>query len=101
MSRRERLTPSQAGLLAYGGGSRRVKGMRREEVALLAGVSIGYYVRMERGYPAGASAAVLDGVATALRLDDAEREYLFTLAHLAGSSPRRTRPAATTVGPVL
>ena len=64
VSRRERISPAQAGLPAYGGGNRRVKGLRREEVALLAGVSIDYYVRMERGNLAGASDAVLDGIAT-------------------------------------
>ncbi|OHV47214.1 hypothetical protein BCD48_19385 [Pseudofrankia sp. BMG5.36] len=68
VSRRERITPEEAGLPAYGGGNRRVKGLRREEVALLAGVSIDYYVRMERGNLAGASDAVLDGLATALTL---------------------------------
>src|SRR3954453_8035122 len=99
-SRRARITPEQAGLPAYGG-NRRVKGLRREEVALLAGVSIDYYVRMERGNLAGASESVLDGVAGALQLDEAEREHLFALARAAGSSPRRVRPAATTVRPVI
>ena len=61
-SRRARVTPEQAGLPAYGGANRRVKGLRREEVALLAGISIDYYIRMERGDLAGASDAVLDGV---------------------------------------
>src|SRR5690348_7693260 len=73
VSRRERISPAQAGLPAYGGGNRRVKGLRREEVALLAGVSIDYYVRTERGNLAGASDAVLDGIAGALQLDEAER----------------------------
>jgi transcriptional regulator with XRE-family HTH domain len=100
VSRRDQITPAQAGLPAYGG-YRRVKGLRREEVALLAGVSIAYYVRMERGNLAGASTAVLDGVASALRLDEAEREHLFTLARATGSAPRRARPAATTVRPVV
>src|SRR4051812_22577501 len=99
-SRRARLTPEQAGLPAYGG-NRRVKGLRREEVALLAGVSIDYYVRMERGNLTGASESVLDGVAGALQLDEAEREHLFALARAAGSAPRRARPAATTVRPVV
>jgi transcriptional regulator with XRE-family HTH domain len=101
ISRRERITPDEAGLPAYGGGNRRVKGLRREEVALLAGVSIDYYVRMERGNLGGASDAVLDGVADALQLDDAEREHLFALARAAGPAPRRTRPAANTVRPAL
>ncbi|HEY3506975.1 MAG TPA: helix-turn-helix transcriptional regulator [Actinocatenispora sp.] len=101
ISRRERITPERAGLPAYGG-NRRVKGLRREEVALLAGVSIDYYVRMERGNLAGASDAVLDGVATALQLDEAEREHLFALARAAGpSTRRRRRPARTSVRPVI
>src|SRR6201986_1451382 len=82
-SRRARLSPEQAGLPAYGG-NRRVKGLRREEVALLAGVSIDYYIRMERGNLAGASESVLDALASALQLDDAEREHLFALARSAG-----------------
>lgn len=100
VSRRDRITPAQAGLPAYGG-YRRVKGLRREEVALLAGVSTAYYVRMERGNLAGVSAAVLDGVASALTLDEAEREHLFILARAAGSAPRRARPAAIIVRPVV
>jgi transcriptional regulator with XRE-family HTH domain len=100
-SRRARITPDQAGLPAYGG-NRRVKGLRREEVALLAGVSIDYYIRMERGDLAGASDAVLDGVANALQLDEAEREHLVALARSAGpASTRRTRPSPTTVRPVI
>jgi transcriptional regulator with XRE-family HTH domain len=87
-SRRARITPEQAGLPAYGG-NRRVTGLRREEVALLAGVSIDYYVRMERGSLAGASDSVLEGVARALQLDDAERDYLFDLAR--GSEPQPAR----------
>ncbi len=101
VSRRERITPEQAGLPAYGG-NRRVKGLRREEVALLAGVSVDYYVRMERGQLAGASDSVLDGVANALQLDEAEREHLFALARAAGpANSRRRRPAVTTVRPVI
>jgi len=99
-SRRERITPEQAGLPAYGG-NRRVKGLRREEVALLAGVSIDYYVRMERGNLSGASDAVLDGVATALQLDEAERAHLFDLARAHQPSPprgRRTKPSGVTTG---
>jgi transcriptional regulator with XRE-family HTH domain len=100
-SRRARITPDQAGLPAYSG-NRRVKGLRREEVALLAGVSIDYYIRMERGDLAGASESVLDGVANALHLDEAEREHLFALARSAGpTSTRRTRPNPTTVRPVI
>ncbi len=59
VSRRARITPQQAGLLAYGA-NRRVKGLRREEVAMLAGVSVDYYTRLERGNLAGASESVLD-----------------------------------------
>jgi transcriptional regulator with XRE-family HTH domain len=100
-SRRERISPAQAGLPAYGGGNRRVKGLRREEVALLAGVSIDYYVRMERGNLAGASDSVLDRVANALQLDEAERAHLLDLARASQpSSPRqrRTRTAGVTAG---
>jgi transcriptional regulator with XRE-family HTH domain len=102
VSRRERITPAQAGLPAYGDARRRVKGLRREEVALLAGVSIDYYVRMERGNLSGASDSVLDGVANALQLDEAERDHLFALARAAGAGARRRRrPAATSVRPVI
>ncbi|MEU9409888.1 helix-turn-helix transcriptional regulator [Streptomyces sp. NPDC048281] len=95
-SRRARITPEQAGLPAYGG-NRRVKGLRREEVALLAGVSVDYYVRMERGSLAGASDGVLDALASALQLDEAERDHLFHLARRSRtpSGPRRRRPALT------
>ena len=86
VSRRARITPEQAGLPAYGG-NRRVAGLRREEVALLAGVSIDYYVRLERGRAAGASDSVLEGVARALQLDEAERAHLFDLAR-AAAAPR-------------
>jgi transcriptional regulator with XRE-family HTH domain len=95
ISRRERISPAQAGLPAYGGGNRRVKGLRREEVALLAGVSIDYYVRMERGNLTGASEAVLDGIASALQLDEAERAHLFDLARAAQPAPPRQRRSKT------
>ncbi|MFF4836666.1 helix-turn-helix transcriptional regulator [Streptomyces sp. NPDC001315] len=91
-SRRAKITPQRAGLPAYGG-NRRVPGLRREEVALLAGVSIDYYIRLERGHLAGASEEVLDAVADALQLDDAERAHLHDLARAAAKRPvRRTRP---------
>ncbi|MFE3202077.1 helix-turn-helix transcriptional regulator [Embleya sp. NPDC059237] len=95
-SRRARIAPEQAGLPAYGG-NRRVKGLRREEVALLAGVSVDYYVRMERGGLAGVSDGVLDALACALQLDEAERDHLFHLARRSGApgGPRRRGPAAT------
>ncbi len=100
-SRRARITPEQAGLPAYGG-TRRVEGLRREEVALLAGVSIDYYVRMERGNLSGASDSVLAGVADALHLDDAEREHLFALARAAApTARRRARPTPRAVRPVI
>src|SRR5579863_6033768 len=91
LSRRERISPAQAGLPAYGGANRRVKGLRREEVALLAGVSIDYYIRMERGNLTGASDTVLDGVATALQLDEAERAHLLDLARACQPVPPRQR----------
>ncbi|MEU6748490.1 helix-turn-helix transcriptional regulator [Spirillospora sp. NPDC046719] len=87
-SRRAKITPRQAGLPAYGG-RRRVPGLRREEVALLAGVSIDYYVRLERGHLAGASDEVLHAVASALQLDEAERAHLFDLARAAAKRPAR------------
>ena len=101
-SRRARITPEQTGLPAYGG-NRRVKGLRREEVALLAGVSVDYYVRMERGNLAGASDSVLDALAGALQLDEAERDHLFALARQSqsSSSARRQRTAPTTVRPAI
>jgi transcriptional regulator with XRE-family HTH domain len=95
ISRRAKLTPQQAGLPNVG--NRRVPGLRRSEVAALADVSIEYYSKLERGALAGASATVLDAIARALQLDDAERAHLFHLAHAAdgtsaGMRPRR-RPA--------
>lgn len=98
-TRRARLTPEAAGLAVYGG-NRRVAGLRREEVAMLAGVSVDYYVRLERGNLSGVSDSVLDALAGALRLDDAERQYLFDLAR-ASSPPRRSPRPATTVRPAV
>jgi transcriptional regulator with XRE-family HTH domain len=89
-SRRAKLTPAQAGLTAYGA-NRRVPGLRREEVAMLAGVSADYYVRLERGNLAGASAEILEAIAGALQLDEAERQHLLDLARAAGSRPARAR----------
>ena len=89
-SRRARVTPEQAGLPTYG--TRRVKGLRREEVASLAGVSVEYYKRLERGNASGVSDSVLEALARALRLDDAERAHLFDLARLASPiAPKRRR----------
>jgi transcriptional regulator with XRE-family HTH domain len=79
-SRRARLSPEAAGIAARGD-DRRVPGLRREEVAVLAGVSVDYYVRLERGNLGGASDGVLDALARALQLNDAERLYLYDLAH--------------------
>ena len=90
MSRRARITPEQAGL-TYVGGNRRVPGLRREEVALLAGVSVEYYTRIERGKLGGASDSVLDSIARVLQLDEDERSYLYDLAHNAASTRRRQR----------
>src|SRR3954463_16087130 len=80
MSRRGRVTPDQAGLYVGDGDVRRVPGLRREEVAELAGVSADYYTQLERGSVDGASDSVLDAVARALRLDEAERLHLYDLA---------------------
>jgi len=100
VSRRARITPEQAGLPAYGG-SRRVAGLRREEVALLAGVSIDYYTRLERGRAAGVSGSVLEGIARALQLDEAEHAHLFDLARAAAPAAPRAprRPGSRQVRP--
>jgi transcriptional regulator with XRE-family HTH domain len=100
-SRRDRITPEQAGII--GGGRRRVPGLRREEVALLAGVSVDYYARMERGDLSGVSPEVLDSLALALHLDEAETDHLHDLARATvHQTPRRCRkPAARTLRPSL
>jgi transcriptional regulator with XRE-family HTH domain len=94
VSRRGRLTPEQAGLPAYGA-TRRVSGLRREEVAMLAGVSVDYYVRLERGALSGVSESVLEALSRALQLDEAERAHLFDLARSANASPTARRRVAT------
>ncbi|MEV6073018.1 helix-turn-helix transcriptional regulator [Nocardia sp. NPDC052001] len=100
-SRRARIAPERAGLPAYGG-NRRVEGLRREEVALLAGISVDYYVRMERGSLAGASDGVLDALVGALQLDEAERDHLFHLARQSRTpGGARRRRTAVTVRPAL
>ena len=86
-SRRARLRPEDSGLTGTGGG-RRVPGLRREELARLAGISVDYYVRLEQGRNLNPSDAVLDAIARALRLDDTERAHLFSLAR---STPARRR----------
>jgi transcriptional regulator with XRE-family HTH domain len=100
-TRRAGLTPQRAGVI--GGGRRRVTGLRREEVAMLAGVSTDYYAKMERGTLASVSPEILDAVARALQLDEAETEHLHDLARAAGRAPlhRGSRPTATTVRPSL
>ena len=90
ISRRAKITPQRAGLPEMG--SRRVPGLRRGEVAALAGVSIEYYSKLERGALAGVSASVLDAIARALQLDDAERAHLFHLAHAADGTSAGMRP---------
>jgi transcriptional regulator with XRE-family HTH domain len=101
ISRRARITPEQAGLPAYGG-NRRVLGLRREEVAMLAGVSVDYYIRMERGNARGVSDSVLENLARALHLDDAERAHLYDLARAANNGARAPRrPAKQQVRPAV
>ena len=93
-SRRAKITPEQAGLAHYGR-NRRVPGLRRSEVADLAGVSVEYYAQLERGDLAGVSESVLEALGRALQLDEAEREHLIDLARAAGParSVRRRTPA--------
>jgi transcriptional regulator with XRE-family HTH domain len=97
-SRRARITPEDVGLKTFG--PRRVPGLRREEVATLAGLSVDYYNRLERGNLGGASDGVLDALADALQLDEAERAHLHDLARASQPSSRaRRRPATQTVRP--
>lgn len=100
-TRRARLSPEEAGII--GGGRRRVAGLRREEVAMIAGMSTDYYAKMERGNLAGVSAEVLDALALALHLNESETEHLHDLARAAGPAPIRRRPKSltTTVRPSL
>jgi transcriptional regulator with XRE-family HTH domain len=86
-TRRARITPEQAGLPAYGT-TRRVPGLRREEAAMLAGVSVDYYTRLERGNLTGVSDSVLDALVRALHLNEAERDHLYDLARQANTGPR-------------
>ena len=99
MTRRARLTPDAAGIAP--GRNRRVAGLRRSEVAVLAGVSVEYYAKLERGAIAGASASVLDAVSRALQLNDAEHAHLLDLARAADGIPSsgRSRRRATKPGP--
>lgn len=97
---RARVTPESAGLTLYGD-RRRVAGLRREELAMLAGVSASYYTRLEQGQSRNASPQVLDALASALRLDDAERLHLRRLAEQGGRRTRPRRPAVEVADPAL
>lgn len=101
MSRRSKVTPKGAGLPVFG--NRRVSGLRRSETAALAGVSVEYYTRLERGNLRGVSDAVLHSVANALQLDETERGHLYDLARAANASPVRAprRPAKVAVQPIV
>ncbi|MDA0179863.1 helix-turn-helix domain-containing protein [Solirubrobacter phytolaccae] len=90
-TRRANVTPADVGLPVHG--RRQVRGLRREEVASLAGVSVEYYKRLERGQATAPSDSVLAALAEALRLNDAERTHLFDLVHASGPSARRSLPA--------
>jgi transcriptional regulator with XRE-family HTH domain len=103
-TRRAKITPEQTGLPVYGG-NRRVAGLRREEVALLAGISVEYYTRLERGSVGSVSDSVLDGLVHALQLDEAERDHLYRLVRTAGTPASRRapsrRPAKRRVRPTI
>src|SRR3954464_3318780 len=89
--RRARIPRERAGLPLYGT-NRRVPGLRREELAMLVGISSDYLVRLERGNLIGVSESVLEALAAALQLDESERTHLFDLARAANSSTRQRRP---------
>ena len=93
-TRRAKITPDHAGLPVYGA-NRRVSGLRREEVALLAGISVEYYTRLERGSVGSVSDSVLDGLVHALQLDEAERDHLYRLVRTASTPARRHAPRRT------
>jgi transcriptional regulator with XRE-family HTH domain len=101
-TRRAKITPTQAGLPVYGA-NRRVTGLRREEVAILAGISVEYYTRLERGSVGSVSDGVLDGLVHALRLDEAERDHLYRLVRSASTPARATRrtPSRKRVRPTI
>lgn len=103
-TRRERLTPERAGI-PFSGARRRVKGLRREEVAMLAGMSTGYYARLERGNLAGVSRSMLQALSRALRLDEADHSHLCNLAgaanpvqHISGSESGGARRSKNRTG---
>jgi transcriptional regulator with XRE-family HTH domain len=101
-TRRARISPEQAGLPVYGGDRRRVPGLRRSEVASLAGISVEYMTKLERGNATGVSDSVIEGLAYALQLDEAERAHLEDLLRTAGSTrPPRRRPARQRVRPTV
>jgi transcriptional regulator with XRE-family HTH domain len=101
-TRRARISPEQAGLPVYGVDRRRVPGLRRSEVASLAGISPEYMTKLERGNATGVSESVIDGLAHALQLDEAERAHLEDLLRTAGSTrPPRRRPARQLVRPTV
>lgn len=102
-SRRARITPSQAGIRSFGSGPRRVPGLRREELASLAGVSIAYYTKLERGDASGVSDTVLEALSRALQLSDAERAHLFDLvrAQQPVPRPRRRRSSPLMIRPAV
>ncbi|MDQ1661988.1 MAG: hypothetical protein QOJ68_1968 [Blastococcus sp.] len=100
-TRRARITPKRAGLPVYGGDRRRVAGLRRDEVAVLAGISSQYYTRLERGHATGVSESVIDGIARALELDEAEHTHLLDLIRAAGTTRPPRAPAAQRVRPTI
>jgi transcriptional regulator with XRE-family HTH domain len=97
---RSRVSPEDVGLPTYGE-RRRVAGLRREELALLAGVSASYYTRLEQGQSKNASPEVLDAIATALRLTEAERQHLTALAEGGRRRVPSKRPPAEHLDPAL
>jgi len=99
-ARRSQVQPDDLGVVTYGD-QRRVPGLRREELALLAGISASYYSRLERGESTNASPEVLDAIARALRLDDDARRHLHALATAPRRRPARRRPAPERVTPAV
>jgi transcriptional regulator with XRE-family HTH domain len=101
-TRRARITPELAGLPVYGGDRRRVPGLRRSEVASLAGISPEYMTKLEHGNATGVSDSVIEGLVHALQLDEAERAHLEDLLRTAGSTrPPRRRPARQRIRPTV
>src|SRR5947208_2373928 len=100
-ARRARLRPGDVGL-PPGPGTRRTSGLRREEIAALAGLSIDYYIRLEQGKESNPSGVILDGLARSLRLNEEEHAHLYALAnHAAGRIPRRLPRASHVVRPQI